>query len=61
MNERVKRPNRDRGARADGWRGREEKLAETFMVLVPCADEAAQAELLEKLERDGYRCRALVS
>ncbi len=36
-------------------------LPETLQVLVDCADEAAQAALLERLSAEGWRCRALVS
>ena len=64
MDEEAERGAIDRKARSDQTRGhrvRDGKLAQTFMVLVPCEDEAAQAALLERLQRDGYRCRALVS
>lgn len=61
MNEHARADNLERKPAAKVRRGREGKLADTFMVLVPCEDEAAQAALLEKLERAGYRCRALVS
>ena len=35
------------------------ELQETWKVVVDCADEAAQVELLEKLMAEGYTCQAL--
>jgi hypothetical protein len=32
-----------------------------FFVLVECADEAGQVELIERLQQEGYSCRALLS
>jgi len=36
-------------------------VPEQFMVMIECDDEAQQAELLQTLTDEGYRCRALVS
>lgn len=36
-------------------------IPEQFMVLVECSGEYAQAELLERLNDEGYKCRALIS
>lgn len=51
----------ERGALlADAERAlREPKLAETFQVLVDCADEAEQREVFERLTAEGRRCRAI--
>lgn len=38
-----------------------EKLREQFLVLVECEDERAQAELLERLNGEGYKCKSLMS
>lgn len=40
--------------------GRVNDVANVFQVLVEVNGEVAQAELIEKLERDGFRCRPLV-
>jgi histidinol-phosphate/aromatic aminotransferase/cobyric acid decarboxylase-like protein len=32
-----------------------------FFVLVECADEPGQVELIERLQQEGYSCRALLS
>jgi hypothetical protein len=32
-----------------------------FAVLIPCRDEAHQVELLERFQRDGLECKALLS
>jgi len=37
------------------------KTAEQYYVLVECADEAAQLALLERFQREGLTCRALLS
>lgn len=36
-------------------------LTESFMVLITCKDEAEQKHLLERFEREGIPCRALIS
>src|SRR5690606_41718936 len=36
-------------------------LTSGFQVVVTCSDEWQQGELLERLEAEGYECRALVS
>jgi len=38
-----------------------QNLESNFDVIVTCADEQAQIELLEKLTDQGYTCQALVS
>jgi ParB-like chromosome segregation protein Spo0J len=40
---------------------KEESLKESFSVLVDCPTEQAQAELLERLDGEGYKCRSLIS
>jgi hypothetical protein len=51
----------------DAARLTEEKLAAEpppppqFLVLIECADEAQQTELLERFHDEGFKCRALVS
>jgi hypothetical protein len=35
-------------------------LEEQFMVLIPCRDEKEQVELLERFQREGLACRAVV-
>lgn len=35
--------------------------SEQYLILVECADEAAQLELLERFQREGLTCRALLS
>jgi hypothetical protein len=37
------------------------KPAEQFLILVECADEAEQIQLLERFRREGISCRALIS
>lgn len=36
-------------------------VAEQYLILVECADEATQLELLERFAREGLTCRALLS
>jgi hypothetical protein len=36
-------------------------LPEQYLVLVECADEQAQAKLLERLRGDGFTCKSLMS
>ena len=43
----------------DGGGGQE--VPEQFNVLVECASEEQQAELLERLDREGFKCRSLIS
>ncbi len=38
-----------------------EPMPERWMILVTCRDEAEQAEMLEKLEKDGVECRAMMA
>lgn len=38
-----------------------DRLREKYEVLVECTDEQEQAELLERLSDEGYRCRALIA
>ena len=37
------------------------RLSEAFQVLVTCSSEGQQADLLERLNGEGYQCRALIS
>ena len=37
------------------------QLAEQFQVLVDCGSESRQSELLERLNEEGWKCRALLS
>lgn len=37
------------------------KPSNAFQVLVECDDEAAQLELLERLYKEGYKCRSLIT
>jgi hypothetical protein len=39
----------------------DEPPAERFLVLIECTDEAQQIELLKRFNREGLRCRAIVS
>ena len=36
-------------------------VPEQFLILVECADEAAQVALLERFQQEGLKCRALLS
>jgi hypothetical protein len=36
-------------------------VVQQYLVLVECADEAAQVALLERFQREGLKCRALLS
>lgn len=38
-----------------------DKLHERFQVLIECADEVEQLNLLSRLEREGCKCRALIA
>ena len=38
-----------------------DEVPEQFQVLIDCETEHQQAELLEKLTADGYKCRSLIS
>ena len=38
-----------------------ETIPEQFLILVECADEQAQIELLERFQQEGLTCKALVS
>lgn len=37
------------------------QLQDRYQVLVTCADESGQANLLERLTKEGYKCRSLIS
>jgi ParB-like chromosome segregation protein Spo0J len=39
----------------------EPKIIEKYMVLIECADEQEQLDLLEKFHEEGLNCRALIS
>ena len=41
--------------------GEQSQLRESFNILVECADEAQQAELLQRFIAEGLKCRALIS
>ncbi len=45
---RTERPGRD-------------TVPERFLILIECADEAAQVALLERFQKEGLKCRALLS
>ena len=50
-------------ARPDGKKPNGEKafeLSEQFMIVVTCRDEEHQVELLERFQREGLECKALV-
>jgi len=38
-----------------------EDIPEQFLILVECADEQSQRELLERFQQEGLKCKALVS
>jgi hypothetical protein len=42
-------------------RERSEDIPEQFLILVECADEQKQMELLERFQQEGLKCKALVS
>jgi hypothetical protein len=42
-------------------RHRRDDVPEQFLILVECPDEATQAALLERFQKEGLRCKALVS
>jgi hypothetical protein len=42
-------------------RERSEDVPEQFLILVECADEQRQRELLERFQQEGLKCKALVS
>ena len=46
---------------APGGEASEGEAPEAFQVLVTCGEEARQVALIERLEKEGYQCRALVS
>ena len=37
------------------------RLRERYQVLIECANETEQLNLLSRLERDGHKCRALIA
>jgi hypothetical protein len=45
---------------ADVERLLETELPDRFAIVIPCEDEVAQRQLLERLAREGIECRALI-
>ena len=37
-----------------------DELTTSYQILIECADEAQQTEWLDRLEREGVECRALI-
>jgi len=50
-----------RGEMDVGAEDQSDMLEDEFQVLIECEDEWQQQELLDRLEQEGYECRALVS
>ena len=48
-------------AQARSERPIRDSVPEQFLILVECADEAAQVALLERFRQEGLKCRALLS
>jgi hypothetical protein len=48
-------------AAARSSRGKDRDIPEQFLILVECADEATQMELLQRFQDEGLKCKALVS
>ena len=48
-------------AQARSERPGRDSVPEQFLILVECADEAAQVALLERFQKEGLKCRALLS
>ena len=48
-------------AQARSERPGRDGVPEQFLILVECADEAAQVALLERFQQEGLKCRALLS
>jgi hypothetical protein len=48
-------------AQARSERPGRDNVPEQFLILVECADEAAQVTLLERFQKEGLKCRALLS
>ena len=44
-----------------GGEAKQNQLKESFSILVECDTELSQAELLERLDSEGYKCRSLIS
>jgi hypothetical protein len=42
-------------------RDKDRDIPEQFLILVECADEATQMELLQRFQEEGLKCKALVS
>lgn len=42
-------------------RDKDTSIPEQFLILVECADESTQVELLERFQAEGLKCKALVS
>ena len=51
----------DRRKRDGGGTKADQALESSWAVMVTCADEAAQLELLDRLTGEGFLCRALIS
>jgi ParB family chromosome partitioning protein len=51
----------DRRKRDGGGTLSDQALESSWAVMVSCADEAGQLDLLERLGAEGYQCRALIS
>jgi hypothetical protein len=47
--------------RSRGGQDQSDELSDSYAVVVTCADETEQLELIERLSADGLECRALVS
>ncbi len=48
-------------AQARSERPGRDSVPEQFLILVECADEATQVALLERFQKEGLKCRALLS
>ena len=46
-------------SKPEPWRPQE--IAEQYLILVTCRDEKRQVELLERFQREGLECKALMS
>jgi len=48
-------------AAARSTREKPANIPEQFLILVECADEPTQIELLQRFQKEGLKCKALVS
>lgn len=48
-------------AAARDGRDKTERIPDQFLILVECADEQTQMELLQRFQEEGLKCKALVS